>query len=134
MVFALVACGSSNSNNPSTSTPGTSQPSGEAPTGVVAGTVVNFRLPVDMACLLPWAHATAANVYVQIYDTLFQPYKGDWNDIRGMLCTDYTMSEDGLTWVFQITDKATFSNGKKLTAQSIADCYDYTIKESAGSV
>lgn len=132
MVFALVACGSSNSNNPSTSTPGTSQPSGEAPTGVVAGTVVNFRLPVDMACLLPWAHATAANVYVQIYDTLFQPYKGDWNDIRGMLCTDYTMSEDGLTWVFQITDKATFSNGKKLTAQSIADCYDYTIKYQPG--
>lgn len=129
MVFALAACGGdepgAESQDPGASS---SQQANPPEGGVVPGTEVNFRLPVDMACLLPWAHATAANVYVQIYDTLFQPYQGDWNDIRGLLCTDYTMSEDGLTWVFQITDKAKFSNGKQVDAQAIVDCYNYTIQ------
>ncbi len=135
MALSLCACGNNgdNSNNKGSQNP-SSDPNGSndtltpANSGVVSGTVVNFRLPVDVACLLPWAHATAANIYDQIYDTLFQPYKGDWNDIRGLLCTGYTMSDDGLTWVFQITDKATFSNGKPVDAKAIVDCYNYTIQ------
>ena len=132
LVWGLCACGGTPAAGSQNPAPGSSTAVTPPEGGVVPGTVVNFRLPVDMACLLPWAHATAANVYFQIYDTLFQPYKGDWNDIRGLLCTDYTMSDDGLTWVFQITDKATFSNGKKVDAKAIVDCYNYTIQFQPG--
>ncbi len=139
LAAALCACGGgsnpSGTKDPdptgSTSTQ-PNQPTGTKPDGIVEGTVVNFRLPVDMTCLLPWASPNAANVYVQIYDTLFQPYHGDWNDIRGLLCTDYTMSDDGLTWVFQITDQAKFTNGKPLTAHSIVACWNYTIQFQPG--
>ena len=155
LVLALAACGGSgtttntntntNTSTGSNTSTNTSTNAGsnannvELPSaepeaeGIVPGTVVNFRLPVDMtslSCVV--ASPNAANVYVQVYDTLFQPYEGDWNDIRGLLCTDYTVSDDGLTWVFTITDKAEFTNGRKLTAQSCVDCWQYTKETQPG--
>lgn len=149
LVLSLAAC---SNNNSSTEEPATSETEeateegGEEATeeggeseaaapadGIVPGTEVNFRLPVDvtsLCCVV--ASPNAANMYVQCFDTLFQPYEGDWNDIRGLLCTDYTVSEDGLTWVFQITDQAVFTNGNKLTAQSCVDCWQYTKETQPG--
>lgn len=124
MTLALVGCAEMQTDEPGD--PVTSNSSDLEQGGIVAGSVLNFRLPVDVEGLLPWMSPRAANIYCQIYDTLIQPYQGDWNDLRGLLATDWTTSEDGLTWVFQITDKATFTNGKKLTAQSMVDCWVYT--------
>lgn len=145
MAFSMVACGNndsnsndSNANNTNSGTSSTDGP-GSGSTGgevteleegraIIPGTVMNFRLPNDNDTMLPWTSARSAGCLIQVYDTLMMPYMGDWNDIRGMLAREWTVSDDEMTYVFQITDEAYFSNGNHLTAQSIVDCWDYTIQ------
>ena len=126
MVFAMAACGGEKTNdNPTTDNPSTANPEGPATgsTGgevqelqdgreIIPGTVMNFRLPNDNDTMLPWTSARSAGCLIQVYDTLTMAYMGDWNDIRGMLAREWTVSDDGLTYVFQITDKADFTNKK----------------------
>ena len=146
VVGVLAACGSTAPSTPAETTLAKGDPKAEATTAAPAaegeteaateageraikpGTVMNFRLPNDNDTMLPWASARSAGILIQVYDTLMMPYRGDWNDIRGMLAQDWTVSDDQLTYVFQITDQATFSNGDKLTAQSIVDSWDYSIQ------
>ncbi len=128
LILGLASCGTSTSqasvgNGSATTTAPVTDSS-----GIVSGSVLNFRLPVDMEGLLPWVSPRATAMYCQVYDTLIQPYHGDWNDLQGLLATSWTTSDDGLTWVFQITDKAYFTNGNHLTAQTMVDCWAYTIQ------
>lgn len=46
------------------------------------------------------------------------------------LATDYTVSEDGLTWTVAIRDDVTFTDGEPLTAKDVAFTYN-TVKESS---
>jgi peptide/nickel transport system substrate-binding protein len=50
-------------------------------------------------------------------------------DIVNDLATDYTISEDGLTWTVTIRDDAVFSDGEPLTAADVA----YTFNKAAES-
>jgi len=50
-------------------------------------------------------------------------------DIVNDLATDYTVSEDGLTWTVTIRDDAVFSDGEPLTAADVA----YTFNKAAES-
>jgi peptide/nickel transport system substrate-binding protein len=44
------------------------------------------------------------------------------------LATDWTTSEDGLTWTFTIRQDAVFSDGEPLTAEDVAFSYNYVIE------
>ncbi len=46
------------------------------------------------------------------------------------LATDYTVSEDGLTWTVTIRDDVKFTDGEALTAEDVAFTYN-TVKESS---
>ena len=46
------------------------------------------------------------------------------------LATDYTVSEDGLTWTVTIRDDVKFTDGEPLTAEDVAFTYN-TVKESS---
>jgi len=54
-------------------------------------------------------------------------------DFENDLATDYTLSEDGLTWTFTIRDDAYFTDGEKLTASDVAFTLE-TAKAAQGSV
>ncbi|WP_343209688.1 ABC transporter substrate-binding protein [Anaerolentibacter hominis] len=55
------------------------------------------------------------------------------NELVNDLATDYTVSEDALTWTFHIRDDVYFTDGEKLTAGDVAFTYR-TAKESASLV
>ena len=44
------------------------------------------------------------------------------------LATDWTVSDDGLTWTFTIRKNAKWSDGVPLTAKDVAFTYNYIVK------
>lgn len=46
----------------------------------------------------------------------------------GWLCDKWSVSDDKLTWIFHINDKATFSNGNKVTAEAVKSSIERTFK------
>ena len=52
------------------------------------------------------------------YDTLFE-YNSD-GEVVGVLAEDWSMSEDGKTYTFQIKQGVKFSDGSDLTAEDVA--------------
>lgn len=138
MVLALCACGTKTDEASGAAVPAedanvesadtAADEPAEASGGIVPGTVINFAAPVDLDSFFPWGSMRSQHFVQQVYDTLLMPYRGDWSDIRGMLATSWESSEDQLTWVFQIRDDVSFTNGNKLTAQSMVDCWAYTIQ------
>lgn len=66
-------------------------------------------------------HLTTAyasfQVLENVYDTLVQP--GDDLTMEPALATEWTTSEDGLTWTFTLRDGVVFHNGRALTADDV---------------
>jgi ABC-type transport system substrate-binding protein len=56
--------------------------------------------------------------------TLLYKYHNDQNDIRGNLATSWDVSEDGMTWVFQIKDNAYFTSGRQVNAEAFVKSWD----------
>jgi peptide/nickel transport system substrate-binding protein len=76
--------------------------------------------------------APSYEIWYLTYDSLIgydpatlSPMKGE--DSTG-LATDWTTSEDGLTWTFTIRQNATWSDGEPLTADDVAFTYNYIIE------
>ena len=55
-------------------------------------------------------------VYDNIFDCLLRFYDGEFEKV---LCTDYTVSEDGKEYTFALRDDVTFHNGEKFTAADV---------------
>lgn len=64
----------------------------------------------------------------QIYDTLYA-VTPDGKDIRPSLATSYEVSEDKLTYTFQLREDVKFSNGRPMTADDVA----FSINRAANS-
>lgn len=58
----------------------------------------------------------------QIYEPLY--WINDEGEEIPMLATEYSISEDGLTWTFQLREGVTFQNGDPLTAQDVVYSYE----------
>ena len=58
----------------------------------------------------------------QIYEPLY--WINDEGEEIPMLATEYSVSEDGLTWTFQLREGVTFQNGDPLTAQDVVYSYE----------
>jgi peptide/nickel transport system substrate-binding protein len=68
------------------------------------------------------AHAfnpTSGIVHHVTYDTLVTFPAGDASSIEPNLATEWSVSEDGLTWTFNLRDDVTFANGDPLTADDV---------------
>lgn len=96
----------------------------EKPAGIQAGTVFKYWTNYDVPLYLPWIDNRANALLYQLYDNLIYKYHGDQNDIRGNLAESWTVSEDGLTWVFQIKKNATFWNGNPISADTFIKNWD----------
>lgn len=66
--------------------------------------------------------ASSFQVLENVLDTLVE-MDVDGN-IQPSLATDWTVSEDGLEWTFQLRDDAVFSNGRPLTADDVVFTYE----------
>lgn len=57
----------------------------------------------------------------------------DWDGTpRPLLATDWQVSDDGLTWTFQIREGVIFHNGDELTAHDVKYSYDYIRSDECG--
>lgn len=66
-----------------------------------------------------------------LYDGLVK-YTGNPPEVQPWLATDWTTSEDGLTWTFQLDPKATFHNGDKVTADAVVYSYRRVLEMNEG--
>ncbi len=77
----------------------------------VAGTTDNYMVPMN------------------VFDRLFETRMIDGTaEVVNSLCTDYTVSEDGLKYDFVLRDGVVFSNGSALTASDIQYTFERLLK------
>lgn len=74
-----------------------------------------------------WGHGNAP-----IVQSTLVRYKSDLT-FENDLATDYKLSDDGLTWTFNIRDDVKFTDGEKLTASDVAFTLE-TAKAAQGAV
>ena len=134
MLFGLVAC-SQDSPTAGTDTTETQKPQDtndpeETQTTPTKDTV-NLSLNKVLSSIDPHNTRTTEDVLVhgQMYEALYQ-----LDEINGgykaRLATDYSVSDDGLTWTFDIRQGVKFHNGDTLTAKDVAFSYNRA-KEAA---
>jgi ABC-type transport system substrate-binding protein len=94
------------------------------PKGIQPGTVFNYwqthDLPAQTACMDNRANALVA----QVYDNLLYEHHANMYDIRGNLAESWTVSDDGLIWVFKIRQDARFSSGNPVNAEAFVKTWD----------
>ncbi|NAP00892.1 ABC transporter substrate-binding protein, partial [Halomonas sp. MG34] len=119
MLLAVSACtgddtDSSNeeSNEESANEDGTEDVAGEK--------TLIFGRGADSIQLDPSKVTDGESIYVtnQIYDTLVR-YEVDSTEVKPALATEWTPSEDGLTWTFKLRDDVTFHDGNDFTAEDV---------------
>jgi len=71
---------------------------------------------------------------INVYDTLYA-YEGNPPKLVPWLATGHTVSEDGLTWTFKLTDNVKFHDGSPLTAEDVVWSFRrlLTMKRGAAS-
>ncbi len=131
--FSLQGCGSSSSNQNTESTDSTGNESESQNSSTEDGTelpssadrtdviIATSQEPTAFFCQdgdITTNQAKDSPVLFNIYENLV------WLDENGVcqpwVATEWTMSDDGLTYDFTIRDDVTFSNGEKLTAEDVA--------------
>jgi peptide/nickel transport system substrate-binding protein len=70
------------------------------------------------------------NTNMMTYDTLVRAGADDYSPVPG-LATEWSESDDGLTWTFTIRDDAVWSDGEPLTAKDVAYTYGLLIENPA---
>jgi peptide/nickel transport system substrate-binding protein len=69
---------------------------------------------------------SASIIVGQVFDTLVE-YGEASSDVQPALADQWTVSRDGLVWVFRLRTGVTFHDGTPLTAQQVVDSLDRTI-------
>ena len=67
-----------------------------------------------------------------LYDGLVK-YTGNPPEIQPWLATDWTTSEDGLTWTFNLDPNASFNNGDPVTAEAVVYSYQRVMGMNEGA-
>lgn len=91
-----------------------------APETVAAGgtlTIAQETEPGNMNPLI-WATTSDTNVTHMIFDSLMQP--DEQLNMVGDLAKDWTISEDGLVYTFNLYDNVTWHDGEPFTANDVA--------------
>ena len=80
-------------------------------------------------------HLTSAyasfQVLENVYDTLVQP--GDDLTMEPALATSWEVSDDGLSWTFELREGVTFHNGRELVAADVKYSYDRIMDPDTGA-
>ena len=104
-----------------------------APGAALAATVEDGLLRVavlyDMSTMDVAKTTDNYMVPMNVFDRMFETRMVDGTaQVVGSLCTDYTVSDDGLTYDFTLKDGVTFSNGNSLTASDVLYTFERLLK------
>ena len=117
LVMALVllaGCGSSS---------GTGTATGEK---AVTFSLLNGPISLDPATTVDGA---SLMVEIQLYNTLVNSKCGNSPEITPELATDWTVSDDGLTYTFHLRDDVTFHDGSQFTSADAVYTFERVMKE-----
>ena len=107
--------------------PAAGEVTAEAPEGTLLATIGATGVPDQFDPHVTSAYASF-QVLENVYDTLVVPNPEDLT-FEPSLATDWTTSEDGLTWTFTLRDDVTFHDGTALDAEDVAYSYNRIIDE-----
>lgn len=115
-ILILTACGSSNETEES-------EDSSNTGTSNIEEKLV-FAANTDVQTLDPHAanDKTSSQVIDMIYNRLIK-YDED-NNIVGELASDWEVSEDGITWTFELIEGIKFQDGAKFDANAVKKSFD----------
>ena len=120
MVLTLTACGQKNAEQ---SAAPASEPAAAAEPATAAAPASEpkfLKMAVNFAYPSLDAHKDYYGWYTQIYGVTETLYRIDSDmSVKPLLAKDYSVSEDGLTWSFELANAA-FSNGNPVTADVVA--------------
>ncbi|AZP04722.1 MAG TPA: ABC transporter substrate-binding protein [Sporosarcina psychrophila] len=125
-VSLLAACGGNNETGES------SEPTNESTVTQVGGTI-KIGLAANPNSLDPTAYTGQyeSNVIRQIGDTLVI-YSDDFSEFKPSLATEWSVSEDGLTYTFSLRDDVKFQAGEYQDGRSMtAEDVKYSLERSA---
>lgn len=124
MCLGLAACG----NNAAKTNDSDAGVSGSGSSGIKDSVVIAIGSePETLDPTKGWGHGNAP-----IVQSTLVRYTSDLT-FENDLATDYSLSDDGLTWTFTIRDDVKFTDGEKLTASDVAFTLQ-TAKAAQGSV
>ena len=119
-----VGCGGNTSGNAGTTQTPTTQSNLDATTTTIKqGGTVRTTISSEIDNLDP--HLSAAADTESMMRNVFEGLIGftDTGAFIPQLASDYTVSEDGLTYIFKIREDVAFHNGKALTADDVVYSY-----------
>ncbi len=131
MLLALTACGSGNGGGGSDSDHSQAGTDEETGTNTVPGSVLNVVVDADMPVLTPMNNMSASGymVSVNVYEGLVRSNKGDWSDMQPCLAESWTISDDGLEYVFNLRKGVTFHDGSTFDSKDVIATFDYMKEE-----
>ena len=94
------------------------------PEGIQEGTIFKWVSTIDMPIYVPWVNNSASLLTYQLYDNLLCKYHSDSDDIRGNLAESWTVSDDGLVWVFKLKEGVKFISGNDFNADAVVKSWD----------
>ena len=129
LMLGLAACSGGNTSADTGSASDTESASSAgqeaAGSGSASGrTDLNLRIGDAFSTVDPHNLSLNSDIMLsrQIYEPLY--WINDEGEEIPMLATEYSISEDGLTWTFQLREGVTFQNGDPLTAQDVVYSYE----------
>ena len=98
--------------------PGETQPSGE-PSKL--RTDMNAQIWSEVTSMDPQMNPSAYDLAVmyQIYDSLFEPIEGDYNNLAPSLCERYEVDDANMNYTLHIRQGVKWQNGDTLTADDV---------------
>ena len=129
LMLSLAACGGTIEKATGTqSTDSTAASGSESTSGETAGATSTKQITIGESMqytALDPAHeyeGDAEMVLHAAYDTLVTTPPENESDIQPSVAKSWTISDDGLTYVFTLRDDIVFTTGKGLTAEDVAYC------------
>ena len=87
------------------------------------GTSATFHVN-DVPAQTPWNCTAEVWMLFNLYEGLNYSYMGDASQLRPMVATEWTHSDDYLTWTFQIREGVTFTDGTVCDAHAIVESWN----------
>jgi len=89
------------------------------PKRIQEGTVLNYQIKENVLSLTPWFNNDESWIMGNVFEGLLYMYMNDPGDIRGLIAENWTISDDYLTWTFQIREGLEFTDGTVCDANAI---------------
>lgn len=123
----LAGCGGGGEKDPDQTPSGSQTTPNESGGNTVPGSVLNVVVANDMPVLTPMNNMNYSGymVSLNVYEGLVKSDMGDWSNMQPCLAEDWTISEDGLEYVFYLRKGVTFHDGTTFDAKDVIATFDY---------